>query len=417
MGYTTGRRFTNEELILEARKYKTKKEIYDNDSSLIKIARNRGILKELYAHIDDISFSTPQLICKKILEEILGMKCLYNTRKIVKPYELDIYFEEFKLAFEYNGTNWHISEDVIIRDCNKKELCKQKNITLIDINQISKKRLYEEEIKYQLIEKLDIINFITNRNITNEDINKVEIIDIYKDIPNIKNLEELQNKIKTCKTIKEFQNKYSYEYRMLCKSKQLFLLNSIKCRNFYNDEELLLECGKIKYYNEFITKYFNLYSLCIKRNLLEIASKHMIHIKNVKKSKYYNLSNEELLDIVPILEYPSHIRKIDESLFLELKRRNLYKNIKTKNKNDVNTSNYYKKINTKEFYNLNIKPFIIDGKSLNEIVKNKLIPISLATLKKIFIKYADEIIKTLEHNNCKNNTLQGLLTSPYRKIL
>ena len=110
MGYTIGRRFTDKKLIAEARKYKTKKEMVQCDPSLVKIARNRGLQDKIFEHIIDTPFSTPQLICKLILETVLETKCMYDTRQIIKPYELDIYFPEYKLAVEYNGSYWHTRE-------------------------------------------------------------------------------------------------------------------------------------------------------------------------------------------------------------------------------------------------------------------------------------------------------------------
>jgi len=37
------------------------------------------------------SISSPQLILSFLIESILQTEILYNTRKIIKPYELDIY--------------------------------------------------------------------------------------------------------------------------------------------------------------------------------------------------------------------------------------------------------------------------------------------------------------------------------------
>lgn len=45
-----------------------------------------------------------------------------NTRKIIKPYELDVYLPEKKLAFEFNGTYWHSDQ------CKPKNYHQQKSI-------------------------------------------------------------------------------------------------------------------------------------------------------------------------------------------------------------------------------------------------------------------------------------------------
>ena len=56
-------------------------------------------------------FSTQQLICREILESLLNIKCKYNCRTALGDRkELDIYFPEYKLAFEYDSHFWHSSQ-------------------------------------------------------------------------------------------------------------------------------------------------------------------------------------------------------------------------------------------------------------------------------------------------------------------
>lgn len=61
-----------------------------------------------------------------------------NTRKIIKPKELDFYIEKNNFAIEFHGSNWH-SELLGKKNKNyhleKYNLCKQKNIHLIQIFQ------------------------------------------------------------------------------------------------------------------------------------------------------------------------------------------------------------------------------------------------------------------------------------------
>ena len=70
-----------------------------------------------------------------------------SNRKIINPYELDIYIPSLKLAFEYNGEYWHSEK---FRDKNhreqKTELCNLKNITLIHIEEKDWKK-DKEQIK------------------------------------------------------------------------------------------------------------------------------------------------------------------------------------------------------------------------------------------------------------------------------
>ena len=67
----------------------------------------------------------------------------HNTRTIIKPYELDIYIPELKLAFEFNGMFWHSNRGIRRRTKGKfktskyhkmkSKICKSKGIKLIHI--------------------------------------------------------------------------------------------------------------------------------------------------------------------------------------------------------------------------------------------------------------------------------------------
>ena len=51
-----------------------------------------------------------------------------TIRKIINPFELDIFIPKLNLAIEYNGVYWH-SEKLLNNDYhkNKYDLCKSKN--------------------------------------------------------------------------------------------------------------------------------------------------------------------------------------------------------------------------------------------------------------------------------------------------
>ena len=57
-----------------------------------------------------------------------------NTKKIIYPFELDIYISDLNLAIEYNGLYWH-SEEYKNRKyhINKQKMCNNKDIRLISI--------------------------------------------------------------------------------------------------------------------------------------------------------------------------------------------------------------------------------------------------------------------------------------------
>ncbi len=61
-----------------------------------------------------------------------------RTKKIIYPYELDIYLPDLNLAIEYNGIYWHSENNNKDRNyhLNKHKLCKNKGIRLIQIYDI-----------------------------------------------------------------------------------------------------------------------------------------------------------------------------------------------------------------------------------------------------------------------------------------
>jgi very-short-patch-repair endonuclease len=73
----------------------------------------------------------------------LGFNAIQGSRSIIKPYELDIYIPEKKIAIELNGLYWH-SE--IFKDknyhLNKTKLCEKNGIQLIHI--------FSDELNYNL---------------------------------------------------------------------------------------------------------------------------------------------------------------------------------------------------------------------------------------------------------------------------
>ena len=58
-----------------------------------------------------------------------------NSRKLIHPYEIDIYLPELNLAVEYNGTYWHCELNGKDRQyhLNKTKLCNEKGVQLIHI--------------------------------------------------------------------------------------------------------------------------------------------------------------------------------------------------------------------------------------------------------------------------------------------
>ena len=98
---------------------------------------SRDEFKERY----NDTYSYPKFQIQKSIYDLIksyGFKTEFNTRKIISPYELDIYIPEKKFAIEFNGSYWH-SEAVLENGKayrhhrNKLDLCRENGIYLFNI--------------------------------------------------------------------------------------------------------------------------------------------------------------------------------------------------------------------------------------------------------------------------------------------
>ena len=141
-----GRNLTFDLLSKIALKYKTRGEFQKKDSAAYTSARRQGFLEIICGHMSIVSFSIPQLIVKNILDFLLNSNSTYNDRKTIKPYEIDVYFPEFRLAVEYQGKGWHEVNNKT--DQIKRKLFEKEKINIFYINENN--RRYEEDIKKQI---------------------------------------------------------------------------------------------------------------------------------------------------------------------------------------------------------------------------------------------------------------------------
>jgi len=246
-----------------AKQYKTKIEFIRNDSSAYNTARKSNILDEICSHMSVLKFSTPQLILQNIIDELLLTTSTYNNRKVIKPYEIDIYYEKFKLGFEYQGLYWHGNENN--NDKLKIRLCDEVGVTLIHIFEDT--RDYESDIKKQIINNLDVINEVTNNNITKEKVNDIEIDNIYKNLYNKKELLELTKKYNSFKIFKKENPKI---YKKLL---QLKMVDEVTSHMGDKRRKLKLSTYEIK-------KIVNNYN-----NLTDFRKENLKLYKHLKRNK------------------------------------------------------------------------------------------------------------------------------------
>lgn len=254
-----------------ASKYKSRGEFQYSDSSAYRAARVNGWLNNVCSHMTIINFSIPQLILKNIMDKLLNLESLYETRQVIKPYEIDIYYPQLKLGFEYQGKLWHNKEYNNNRDLYKNKLAKELGITLIHI--IENNRKYEQDIKNQIIDKLSIINEFTTIKINKEDVLNCVVTNPYL---KLYNKDELINITKTYTSFKIF---IKSEKKIYSKLRRLDLLD--EATKHMTDRRLRRNETEVK---EKIKKYTTLGDLIkndygtyifIKKNKLEKLISHL----------------------------------------------------------------------------------------------------------------------------------------------
>ena len=80
------------------------------------------------------NLSKPQMELQEYISDIYDGDIIVNTKRIIPPYELDIYIPEKHLAIEYNGNYYHTTNNVDKKThYNKSVMCEDKGIRLIHI--------------------------------------------------------------------------------------------------------------------------------------------------------------------------------------------------------------------------------------------------------------------------------------------
>lgn len=215
------KKYSKKYLLKESKKYRTKQEFRLSDPNLYAYAHRINYIDESTTHMITTTHSIPQLICESIFMEILKSNSIYNDRKTIQPYELDIYFPKYKLAIEYNGKYWHeLNDNTNI----KKEICERKNITLliIDENNLKRKNInnYISNIKLQIIENINLISELLNENIEVDFINSISI-DFNQIYGNLLDIDELYDITRKYDNLKYFREDNPKLYRKLCYIGQL----------------------------------------------------------------------------------------------------------------------------------------------------------------------------------------------------
>lgn len=207
-------------LIIIAKNYKTKYDFKKSDPSAFEIARKNGVIDKICSHMIQQNISRPELILKFIINKFFNnYTILYNTRKTISPYGLDIYIPKLKLAFEFDGIYWHRNKKEI--DNLKDKLCIKNNIKLFRfIEDETYYKNYILKIKHQFILYLNDINNYTKNNICENEIYEILDDDIYDFInKNILDYDKIGDITKKYNNYMDFRTKEHNLYRKLIKMK------------------------------------------------------------------------------------------------------------------------------------------------------------------------------------------------------
>jgi hypothetical protein len=294
-----GRNLTFDILKGIASNYKTRIDFIRGDGPAYQAARHKGILDDICKHMTVMKFSIPQLILREILDTIFEVKGSYNNRKVIKPYEIDIYYKEFNLGFEYQGLAWHLNNK---NDVIKSKMLKDLGVNLIYIHEYNGSRNYENDIKKQLINNLKLINKLTNKQITKKDIMNCKIKNIYLELYN---KEELIQIVRNYNTFNEFKLKECSIHRKLCKMKLID-----EATSHMTDKKI----HKLNYLDKDITNIVNKYN-----NLTDFRRNELRLYKHIKRvGKDYLLTNLKRKEAFSINDIKNKINEyVNKSDFIK----------------------------------------------------------------------------------------------------
>jgi len=141
--------------------------------------------------------SGKEIMLKNFIKNNYNDEIIFNSKKIINPYELDIFLPKLKIAFEFNGNYWHSLKDKNYHK-QKSLLCKNNNIELINIWEFE----WDNNngfLKEWILRKIyNIENVVFNNDIINE----YSIINNWEKYKNKKIKRFISHKINNCKLIR-----------------------------------------------------------------------------------------------------------------------------------------------------------------------------------------------------------------------
>lgn len=239
-----GTDLTFEYISIIAKKYNSRGEFYQFDPVCYNKAVKEKWLNKVSNHMVVKNVSIPQLMMKDLLEHLLNQKCSYNNKTIIKPLEIDCYFDKWKMGWEYDGIYYHTDE----KDTLKKQICLENGVFLFNITEKTKEyRNYDLNIKNHVINYLDKINEITCLSITKEDVINYQIQLLLPNKLTIKEKELVFGKTMTQIRIIDLDLFKRIKKYKLYKDGELNIIFDLKTIKKFNNIEDYLEYVKSNY--------------------------------------------------------------------------------------------------------------------------------------------------------------------------
>lgn len=208
--------------------YKTRTEFWRKDASMYRYVINNGLWDELCAHMYVGNFNYSESFLFECIRDLFpGSAVVRNSRKIISPYELDVYVPEKKLAFEYDGCKWHSAADVQERDGRKSQKCNDMGIMLYRIKETRDQGCFPEDF---IMQSLLSFGFPANQ-LDKEDCSVRAFNSGYSE-------DDIRKTISQYSSLKEFRKNEMPLYQRMGKRgvRNAYLAELSRCRAAYTPE-------------------------------------------------------------------------------------------------------------------------------------------------------------------------------------
>ena len=255
-----GRDLSLENIILISKQYKTKSEFKKHDSSGYVSAHKLGLFDDSLSHLaDGVTFNYPQTALYEITKLLFPLdEIKYNDRKTIYPKELDVFVVDKNIAFEYDGFNFHSSNEDIINDGIKNQICKNIGIDLYRIIEVDKLNPIPT-----ILDQLKSFGF---------EVSGIDVNDIKSKITKYyMNNDDIKIIISNYSSLIQFKKENTRLYSFLSKNNMMSLLDNITPVPITN--EIII--NKVKLYNH---------------RLDFIENEHPLYIRMMKNKAKYSLA-------------------------------------------------------------------------------------------------------------------------------